>query len=177
MIPNPQRAPVWGKWGGDSFSATPDFLHRMAAFSQRQLDSWAPFSCVWMQHGGCSQNATRMPIGSRRFASSPGYYTTTGLYIFICPSSQWAKWILSVKSCFRKHCYFTSWPQIKRLTGDLLQNLTGRNISDYLIKTYPQILKKRSFLNSDKFFFSSYWTFFYSAKSAWFYLFICLFVI
>ncbi|MCJ8737839.1 hypothetical protein PDJAM_G00028690 [Pangasius djambal] len=33
-------------------------------------------------------------------------------------------------------------PQIKRLTGDLLQNLTGRNISEYLIKTYPQILKK-----------------------------------
>ncbi|KAI5101655.1 ATP-binding cassette sub-family A member 1 isoform X2 [Silurus meridionalis] len=33
-------------------------------------------------------------------------------------------------------------PQIKRPTGDLLQNLTGRNISDYLIKTYPQILKK-----------------------------------
>ncbi|XP_058257271.1 phospholipid-transporting ATPase ABCA1 isoform X2 [Hemibagrus wyckioides] len=33
-------------------------------------------------------------------------------------------------------------PQIKRQTGDLLQNLTGRNISDYLIKTYPQILKK-----------------------------------
>uniref|UniRef100_A0A667XKN2 ATP binding cassette subfamily A member 7 n=1 Tax=Myripristis murdjan TaxID=586833 RepID=A0A667XKN2_9TELE len=34
-------------------------------------------------------------------------------------------------------------PQIKRLTGDMLQNLTGRNISDYLVKTYPQILKKR----------------------------------
>ncbi|XP_029904883.1 phospholipid-transporting ATPase ABCA1 isoform X2 [Myripristis murdjan] len=33
-------------------------------------------------------------------------------------------------------------PQIKRLTGDMLQNLTGRNISDYLVKTYPQILKK-----------------------------------
>ncbi|XP_073731945.1 LOW QUALITY PROTEIN: phospholipid-transporting ATPase ABCA1 [Misgurnus anguillicaudatus] len=33
-------------------------------------------------------------------------------------------------------------PQMKRLTGDFLQNLTGRNISDYLIKTYPQILKK-----------------------------------
>ncbi|XP_072517055.1 phospholipid-transporting ATPase ABCA1 isoform X1 [Salminus brasiliensis] len=33
-------------------------------------------------------------------------------------------------------------PQIKRSTGDTLQNLTGRNISDYLIKTYPQILKK-----------------------------------
>ncbi|KAM3876265.1 phospholipid-transporting ATPase ABCA1 [Diretmus argenteus] len=33
-------------------------------------------------------------------------------------------------------------PQIKRLTGDVLQNLTGRNISDYLVKTYPQILKK-----------------------------------
>uniref|UniRef100_A0A8B9GRH0 P-type phospholipid transporter n=1 Tax=Astyanax mexicanus TaxID=7994 RepID=A0A8B9GRH0_ASTMX len=33
-------------------------------------------------------------------------------------------------------------PQIKRLTGDILQNLTGRNISDYLMKTYPQILKK-----------------------------------
>uniref|UniRef100_A0A8C2EIU1 P-type phospholipid transporter n=1 Tax=Cyprinus carpio TaxID=7962 RepID=A0A8C2EIU1_CYPCA len=34
-------------------------------------------------------------------------------------------------------------PQMKSMTGDFLQNLTGRNISDYLIKTYPQILKKR----------------------------------
>ncbi|KAM8745232.1 phospholipid-transporting ATPase ABCA1 isoform 2-T2 [Acanthopagrus schlegelii] len=33
-------------------------------------------------------------------------------------------------------------PQIKRLTGDILQNLTGYNISDYLVKTYSQILKK-----------------------------------
>uniref|UniRef100_A0A3P8WSU7 ATP binding cassette subfamily A member 7 n=1 Tax=Cynoglossus semilaevis TaxID=244447 RepID=A0A3P8WSU7_CYNSE len=33
-------------------------------------------------------------------------------------------------------------PQIKRLTGDILQNLTGYNVSDYLVKTYPQILKK-----------------------------------
>ncbi|KAJ8374724.1 hypothetical protein SKAU_G00053040 [Synaphobranchus kaupii] len=33
-------------------------------------------------------------------------------------------------------------PQIKRLTGDVLQNLTGRNVSDYLVKTYPQILSK-----------------------------------
>uniref|UniRef100_A0A8C4IQ13 ATP-binding cassette, sub-family A (ABC1), member 7 n=1 Tax=Dicentrarchus labrax TaxID=13489 RepID=A0A8C4IQ13_DICLA len=33
-------------------------------------------------------------------------------------------------------------PQIKRLTGDILQNLTSYNISDYLIKTYSQILKK-----------------------------------
>ncbi|XP_051767983.1 LOW QUALITY PROTEIN: phospholipid-transporting ATPase ABCA1 [Ctenopharyngodon idella] len=33
-------------------------------------------------------------------------------------------------------------PQIKQMTGDILQNLTGHNISDYLIKTYPQILKK-----------------------------------
>ncbi|XP_056088824.1 phospholipid-transporting ATPase ABCA1 [Rhinichthys klamathensis goyatoka] len=33
-------------------------------------------------------------------------------------------------------------PQIKQMTGDILQNLTGRNISDYLVKTYAQILKK-----------------------------------
>ncbi|XP_018601402.2 ATP-binding cassette sub-family A member 1 isoform X2 [Scleropages formosus] len=33
-------------------------------------------------------------------------------------------------------------PQIKRPTGDILQNMTGRNISDYLVKTYPQILRK-----------------------------------
>ncbi|XP_035267888.1 phospholipid-transporting ATPase ABCA1 isoform X3 [Anguilla anguilla] len=32
--------------------------------------------------------------------------------------------------------------QIKRLTGDILQNLTSRNVSDYLVKTYPQILSK-----------------------------------
>ncbi|XP_054645244.1 phospholipid-transporting ATPase ABCA1-like isoform X2 [Dunckerocampus dactyliophorus] len=33
-------------------------------------------------------------------------------------------------------------PQIKRQTGDILQNLTSYNISDYLVKTYPQILKR-----------------------------------
>ncbi|KAG7282815.1 hypothetical protein CRUP_012204 [Coryphaenoides rupestris] len=33
-------------------------------------------------------------------------------------------------------------PQMKRFTGDTLQNLTRRNISDYLVKTYPQILKR-----------------------------------
>uniref|UniRef100_A0A3Q2D7H1 P-type phospholipid transporter n=1 Tax=Cyprinodon variegatus TaxID=28743 RepID=A0A3Q2D7H1_CYPVA len=34
-------------------------------------------------------------------------------------------------------------PQMKKATGDILQNLTTYNISDYLVKTYPQILKKR----------------------------------
>uniref|UniRef100_A0A8D3BI61 P-type phospholipid transporter n=1 Tax=Scophthalmus maximus TaxID=52904 RepID=A0A8D3BI61_SCOMX len=34
-------------------------------------------------------------------------------------------------------------PQIRRLTGDVLQNLTTYNVSDYLVKTYSQILKKR----------------------------------
>uniref|UniRef100_A0A8D0CLG6 P-type phospholipid transporter n=1 Tax=Scleropages formosus TaxID=113540 RepID=A0A8D0CLG6_SCLFO len=34
-------------------------------------------------------------------------------------------------------------PQVTRPTGDILQNMTGRNISDYLVKTYPQILRKR----------------------------------
>ncbi|XP_028299253.1 ATP-binding cassette sub-family A member 1 isoform X2 [Gouania willdenowi] len=33
-------------------------------------------------------------------------------------------------------------PQMRRATGDVLQNLTNYNISDYLLKTYPQILKK-----------------------------------
>uniref|UniRef100_A0A8C9TPQ4 P-type phospholipid transporter n=1 Tax=Scleropages formosus TaxID=113540 RepID=A0A8C9TPQ4_SCLFO len=33
-------------------------------------------------------------------------------------------------------------PQVTRPTGDILQNMTGRNISDYLVKTYPQILRK-----------------------------------
>ncbi|XP_048415909.1 phospholipid-transporting ATPase ABCA1-like [Stegostoma tigrinum] len=33
-------------------------------------------------------------------------------------------------------------PQLQRNTGDILQNLTGRNVSDYLVKTYPQILSK-----------------------------------
>ncbi|KAM6938002.1 phospholipid-transporting ATPase ABCA1 [Lycodopsis pacificus] len=33
-------------------------------------------------------------------------------------------------------------PQIKRVTGDVLQNLSSYNISDYLVKTYSQILKK-----------------------------------
>lgn len=36
--------------------------------------------------------------------------------------------------------------QMKRPTGDILQNLTGYNISDYLVKTYPQILKKRYYI-------------------------------
>ncbi|KAM6041610.1 phospholipid-transporting ATPase ABCA7 [Chlamydotis macqueenii] len=33
-------------------------------------------------------------------------------------------------------------PQVRRGTGDVLQNLTGRNISDYLVKTYPQIIRR-----------------------------------
>lgn len=33
-------------------------------------------------------------------------------------------------------------PQMQRITGDVLQNLTGRNISDYLVKTYPKIIRK-----------------------------------
>ncbi|NXP15699.1 ABCA1 protein, partial [Thinocorus orbignyianus] len=33
-------------------------------------------------------------------------------------------------------------PQLQRGTGDILQNLTGRNISDYLVKTYPQIIRQ-----------------------------------
>ncbi|XP_072701331.1 phospholipid-transporting ATPase ABCA7 [Ciconia boyciana] len=33
-------------------------------------------------------------------------------------------------------------PQMQRGTGDVLQNLTGRNISDYLVKTYPQIIRR-----------------------------------
>uniref|UniRef100_A0A452IH84 P-type phospholipid transporter n=1 Tax=Gopherus agassizii TaxID=38772 RepID=A0A452IH84_9SAUR len=32
-------------------------------------------------------------------------------------------------------------PQVQRGTGDILQNLTGRNISDYLVKTYPKIIQ------------------------------------
>uniref|UniRef100_A0A8C8RML7 ABC transporter domain-containing protein n=1 Tax=Pelusios castaneus TaxID=367368 RepID=A0A8C8RML7_9SAUR len=34
-------------------------------------------------------------------------------------------------------------PQVvQRGTGDILQNLTGRNISDYLVKTYPKIIRQ-----------------------------------
>ncbi|NXL93932.1 ABCA1 protein, partial [Alectura lathami] len=33
-------------------------------------------------------------------------------------------------------------PQVQRGTGDILLNLTGRNISDYLVKTYPQIVRQ-----------------------------------
>uniref|UniRef100_A0A8D3BI65 P-type phospholipid transporter n=1 Tax=Scophthalmus maximus TaxID=52904 RepID=A0A8D3BI65_SCOMX len=35
------------------------------------------------------------------------------------------------------------------LTGDVLQNLTTYNVSDYLVKTYSQILKKRYFMNDN----------------------------
>uniref|UniRef100_A0A452IGD3 ABC transporter domain-containing protein n=1 Tax=Gopherus agassizii TaxID=38772 RepID=A0A452IGD3_9SAUR len=36
-------------------------------------------------------------------------------------------------------------PQVvQRGTGDILQNLTGRNISDYLVKTYPKIIRPES---------------------------------
>ncbi|XP_062816399.1 phospholipid-transporting ATPase ABCA7 isoform X1 [Anolis carolinensis] len=33
-------------------------------------------------------------------------------------------------------------PQMQRITGDVLHNLTGRNISDYLVKTYPKVIRK-----------------------------------
>ncbi|XP_068775738.1 phospholipid-transporting ATPase ABCA7 isoform X2 [Struthio camelus] len=46
-------------------------------------------------------------------------------------------------------------PQVQRGTGDVLQNLTGRNISDYLVKTYPQIiregLKSKKWVNEQRY--------------------------
>ena len=39
--------------------------------------------------------------------------------------------------------------QIKISATDTLQNLTGRNISDYLVKTYAQIIGKR-FVNKNR---------------------------
>ncbi|NXH41285.1 ABCA1 protein, partial [Dicaeum eximium] len=46
-------------------------------------------------------------------------------------------------------------PQVQRGTGDILQNLTGRNISDYLVKTYPQIirqeLKNKKWVNEQRY--------------------------
>uniref|UniRef100_A0A7M4G151 ATP binding cassette subfamily A member 7 n=1 Tax=Crocodylus porosus TaxID=8502 RepID=A0A7M4G151_CROPO len=33
-------------------------------------------------------------------------------------------------------------PPPQRGTGDILQNLTGRNVSDYLVKTYPKIIRQ-----------------------------------
>nr|XP_056723638.1 phospholipid-transporting ATPase ABCA7 [Euleptes europaea] len=33
-------------------------------------------------------------------------------------------------------------PQMQTNTGDILQNLTGRNLSDYLVKTYSRIIRK-----------------------------------
>ncbi|XP_074834153.1 phospholipid-transporting ATPase ABCA7 isoform X2 [Carettochelys insculpta] len=33
-------------------------------------------------------------------------------------------------------------PQVQRGTGDILQNLTGRNVSDYLVKTYPKLIRQ-----------------------------------
>lgn len=47
--------------------------------------------------------------------------------------------------------------QIKRLTGDILQNLTSYNISDYLVKTYSQILKKRYSVCSVSHSISHFW--------------------
>lgn len=35
------------------------------------------------------------------------------------------------------------WVQMKLSATDTLQNLTGRNLSDYLVKTYAQIIGKR----------------------------------
>ena len=37
----------------------------------------------------------------------------------------------------------TVFVQMKLSATDTLQNLTGRNISDYLVKTYAQIIGKR----------------------------------
>uniref|UniRef100_A0A8V1AE68 P-type phospholipid transporter n=2 Tax=Gallus gallus TaxID=9031 RepID=A0A8V1AE68_CHICK len=46
-------------------------------------------------------------------------------------------------------------PQVQRGTGDILLNLTGRNISDYLVKTYPQLirqgLKSKKWVNEQRY--------------------------
>lgn len=39
--------------------------------------------------------------------------------------------------------FFYSFVQMKISDEETLQNLTGRNISDYLVKTYAKIIGKR----------------------------------
>lgn len=40
-------------------------------------------------------------------------------------------------------CFVCLCIQMKISDKDTLQNLTGRNVSDYLVKTYAQIIGKR----------------------------------
>lgn len=40
-------------------------------------------------------------------------------------------------------CFVLCFSQMKISDEDTLQNLTGRNISDYLVKTYAKIIGKR----------------------------------
>ena len=49
-------------------------------------------------------------------------------------------WILNL-SIWISQCVF--WWQRIQSTGDVLMDLTGRNISDYLVKTYPRLIKSR----------------------------------
>lgn len=41
-------------------------------------------------------------------------------------------------------------------TGDVLMDLTGRNISDYLVKTYPRLIRTRCVLSKRKVVFKKY---------------------
>ncbi|XP_071584028.1 phospholipid-transporting ATPase ABCA7 [Heliangelus exortis] len=54
-------------------------------------------------------------------------------------SEPWTQWVLP--NCPEGAGGFPP-PQVERGTGDILLNLTGRNISDYLVKTYPQIIRE-----------------------------------
>lgn len=47
-------------------------------------------------------------------------------------------------------------PQMKISETDTLQNLTGRNISDYLVKTYAEIIGKRYNFPTFHVFYRSY---------------------
>lgn len=61
--------------------------------------------------------------------------------ILVCSTAHCLTWHL----CFLLGIYlrYIWWHQREQDTADILQNLTGRNISDYLVKTYAQIIGKR----------------------------------
>lgn len=122
---------------------------------ERQLEHGESFPILWVQQWEDQEDAACVPRWCRWLATPTGRRELSGTAVRNAHEEQ-SGWVWFLHAALHKiyftqhvcflmiiHLCFLWWHQREQDTTDILQNLTGRNISDYLVKTYVQIIGKR----------------------------------
>lgn len=120
---------------------------------QRQLVDGVSLSPVWVQLWRTQEDASRVSCCCWWTSTTSGWWHHTirkpkaklkSSRALSSPSSlSQSKLIMPHTKKMLMNCSVCSCIQMKISEKDTLQNLTGRNISDYLVKTYAKIIGKR----------------------------------